>query len=352
VALLVLLNGPPACGKSTIAERLVATRPLAMRLDIDVVRGLLGDWLQRPTDAGLAARALAISMALTHLAAGHDVFVPQFLGRPEFIDELAALAVETGSTFVEIALVLDRESARSALAERTADPQNDTHRDAAALVEQSGGTSAVDEMFDRYEALLDQRPGARRVEVERGDIDATVRAVEVVLSIAASRSARPERARPSHFSISHAPTDYRCPFCLNIRDGTSDLPLEFIHRDDDVVVKMNPNWRPNNPGSVLVIPTEHHENIFDVPDRLALPIHRAARNAAVAMKVAFGCDAVSTRQHNEPAGNQTVWHFHLHVFPRWENDDLYGTRDAPADETELRDLARQLRAAWPAATAM
>jgi len=349
--MLVLLNGPPASGKSTIADHLVATRPLALRLDIDVVRGLLGDWLERPTDAGLAARALAISMARTHLAAGHDVFVPQFLGRQEFIDELAALAVETGSTFVEIALVLDRAAARTAFAERSADPKNDTHRDAAALVEQSGGTSAVDQMFDRYEALLAQRSSAIRIDVERGDIDAIVHAVEGVLSIAASRSARPERARSSHFSISHAPPDYRCPFCRNIGDGTSDLPLEFVHRDDDVVVKMNPNWWPNNPGSVLVIPTGHHENIYELPDRLAIPVHRAARNAAVAMKVAFGCDAVSTRQHNEPAGNQTVWHFHLHVFPRWENDDLYGTRDAPADEAELRDLARQLRAAWPAATA-
>jgi len=108
---------------------------------------------------------------------------------------------------VEIALVLDRAAARTAFAERSADPQNDTHRYAAALVEQSGGTSTVDEMFDRYEALLDQRAGAKRVEVERGDIDATVRAVEVGLSIAASRSPRPERARPSHFSISHDPSD-------------------------------------------------------------------------------------------------------------------------------------------------
>jgi len=206
VTLLVLLNGPPASGKSTIAERLVATRPLALQLDIDVVRGLLGDWLQRPTDAGLAARALAISMARTHLAAGHDVFVPQFLGRPEFIDELAALALETGSTFVEIALVLDRAAARTALAERSADPQNDTHRDAAALVEQSGGTSAVDEMFDRYEALLTQRSSAIRIDVERGDIDAAVHSVEGVLSIAASTSARTEHARPC---VSHAPPDQR-----------------------------------------------------------------------------------------------------------------------------------------------
>ncbi len=88
---------------------------------------------------------------------------------------------------------------------------------------------------------------------------------------------------------SHAPPDYACPFCRNIRDGTADHPLEVLYQDDDVFVKMNPKRSPNNPGNVLVIPIEHHENLFNLPDRLATPIHRAARDAAVAMKTAFGC---------------------------------------------------------------
>lgn len=44
---------------------------------------------------------------------------------------------------------------------------------------------------------------------------------------------------------------------------------------------------------------------------------------AIAFKRVYGCDGVSTRQHNEPAGNQEVWHYHLHVFPRYVDDDLY-----------------------------
>jgi predicted kinase len=154
---------------------------LALRLDIDVVRSLLGGWLERPGDAGLAARALAIAMARTHLHAGHDVFIPQFLGRPEFIDELALLAIEAEATFVEIALVLEREAARAAFGERTADAHDQTHRDAAALVERSPDDDPLGEMFDRFEALLDQRPNARRVEVVRGEIDDTVRRVEQLI---------------------------------------------------------------------------------------------------------------------------------------------------------------------------
>jgi histidine triad (HIT) family protein len=145
----------------------------------------------------------------------------------------------------------------------------------------------------------------------------------------------------------HAPQGYRCPFCRNLRSGESDLPLEIIHRYDDVFVKMNPKQWPNNPGAVLVIPNEHYENVYDMPPTLGTPIQAAVRDAALAMKTAYACDGVSTRQHNEPAGNQDVWHLHVHVFPRWEGDNLYGSRGVVADADELRRRAEQLRAAWP-----
>ena len=103
---LVLLNGPPASGKSTIAARLVAERPLALNLDIDVVRSLLGDWKARPPEAGIAVRRLALVMAREHLGSGHDVIVPQFLAKAEFIDQLADSAGSIGAEFVEIALMI------------------------------------------------------------------------------------------------------------------------------------------------------------------------------------------------------------------------------------------------------
>ncbi len=103
-AALILLNGPPASGKSTLAGRLVSLRPLALNLDIDLVRGQLGQWLDRPADAGLAARALAIAMIDTHLGSGCDVVVPQLLARPDFIEQLEAVAAARGAEFVEIAL--------------------------------------------------------------------------------------------------------------------------------------------------------------------------------------------------------------------------------------------------------
>ena len=81
MATLVLLNGPPASGKSTLAARFVSEHPMALNLDVDVIRGLLRRWIDQPVDAGLAARRLAIPMTQAHLESGHHVIVPQFVGR-------------------------------------------------------------------------------------------------------------------------------------------------------------------------------------------------------------------------------------------------------------------------------
>ena len=109
---------------------------------------------------------------------------------------------------------------------------------------------------------------------------------------------------------------------------------------------MNPKWKPSNPGAALVIPIKHYENIYELPDMLGGPIQRAVRETALAMKSAYGCDGVSTRQHNEPAGNQDVWHFHIHVFPRYAGDIL-DAEAVPADHSEMHRLAQRLREAWP-----
>ena len=63
------------------------------------------------------------------------------------------------------------------------------------------------------------------------------------------------------------------------------------------------------------------------------------------MKSGYGCDGVSTRQHNEPAGYQDVWHYHLHVFPRFAGDELYGSRKCLMPPEERAAFAERLRRA-------
>ena len=94
---------------------------------------------------------------------------------------------------------------------------------------------------------------------------------------------------------------------------------------------------------MLVVPNLHYENLYELPPDLATPIQRVTRDIAIAFKETYGCDGVSTRQHNEPAGGQDVWHYHQHVFPRYRNDLLYLHRRGSSTPEERRPYAVKLR---------
>ncbi|MGI5125978.1 AAA family ATPase [Pseudonocardia sp. CA-107938] len=121
---LIVINGPPAAGKSTLARRWVETHPAALAIDVDVVREQLGDWRADPQAAGRAARDIAAATAASHLAEGHDVVVPQLLARPEFPDRLAALA---GDGYVEVVLTLPRAESLRRYAQRWRDGVDPVH---------------------------------------------------------------------------------------------------------------------------------------------------------------------------------------------------------------------------------
>jgi histidine triad (HIT) family protein len=98
---------------------------------------------------------------------------------------------------------------------------------------------------------------------------------------------------------------------------------DVVYRDLKTTAWVNGRWWRNNPGGVIVVPNEHVENLYGVDRELAGDIHETARRIALAMRTAYECEGTSTRQHNEPGAMQEVWHYHLHVFPRWIGDDLY-----------------------------
>ena len=98
-----------------------------------------------------------------------------------------------------------------------------------------------------------------------------------------------------------------------------------------------------NPGHVLIIPKDHVENLYDIPDNLLSEVAVLSKRVAVAMKHAYGCDGTSVRQYNEPAGDQDVWHYHFHVYPRWDNDRLYESLGKFVSVEERRPYAEKLR---------
>ena len=164
---LILVNGAPAAGKSTLARLWAARHPLALVLDIDVIRGLLGGQLEDPEGAGRAARRLVVAMIDAHLATDRDVIVPQYLGRLDFVLELEGAARRAGGTFIEVLLVSDAAEVARRFAGR---PAVGHDHDNAVLLERAGGPEALADAVSRAEAVADQRPRTRRVRVIPGDV--------------------------------------------------------------------------------------------------------------------------------------------------------------------------------------
>jgi predicted kinase len=171
MARLILLNGLPGSGKSTLAARYAADHPLTLALDIDDLRRMLGGWLDRPRESGLLARRMAVEMARLQLREGRDVVVPQFLGRPDFVDTLAELCAAEGADYVEVVL-------RSATGDDEARfrgrvPETPAHHDATALHERTDWTFP-----DMQRALLDvvgRRPATVTIWTVEGDVDGAYR---------------------------------------------------------------------------------------------------------------------------------------------------------------------------------
>ena len=152
---LILLNGPPAVGKSTLARRYADAHPLTLVLEIDVVRALLGSWLEEWQRSGHTARVIALAMARTHLEAGHDVIVPQLLTLRPFAETLQETTEAAGAEFFEFALLDPREVVLARLAQRSEPEGAFSSR---ALTERQG--NAAGDAYDGFVAALADRPEA------------------------------------------------------------------------------------------------------------------------------------------------------------------------------------------------
>jgi predicted kinase len=171
---LVLLNGPPAIGKSTIAQRYVDDHPLALNLDVDGLRSALGQWSEHGDESGLLARSLALAMARTQLSAGYDVVVPQFLGRLPFIVALEDLAAEMSADFYELVLLDSKASSLRRFSRRT---EERGRGPAEAMVERAGGEAVLEAHYESLLEVLAARPGAVTIEATWGEVDETYAAV-------------------------------------------------------------------------------------------------------------------------------------------------------------------------------
>lgn len=132
--------------------------------------------------------------------------------------------------------------------------------------------------------------------------------------------------------------DENCIFC-KIAGG--EIPSSTIYEDDDFRVFLD--LGPATRGHALIVPKEHYANLFELDDELCQKAFLLAKRLATKMRDALGCDGFNLVQNNGEAAGQTVFHFHLHLIPRYK-DDTAGITWNPGtiSQEELQELTALL----------
>jgi histidine triad (HIT) family protein len=130
--------------------------------------------------------------------------------------------------------------------------------------------------------------------------------------------------------------------CLFCKIVAGEIPAQIVDEDEHTIAFMDIN--PWTRGHALAIPRAHSKNLYEIGDDDLAHTAAAAKRLALRMKERLGCDGVNLINSCEPAAWQTVFHFHVHVIPRYDDDPMQlPTRPQQADEDELAAVARELR---------
>jgi histidine triad (HIT) family protein len=130
-----------------------------------------------------------------------------------------------------------------------------------------------------------------------------------------------------------------CIFCKIV---AGELPSETVQEDEHTVAFMDLN--PWTRGHALVVPRRHSRNLYEVDDADLGYVNVAAKRLALRMRDRLGCDGVNLLNCCEPAAWQTVFHLHVHVIPRYDDDPLQlPVRPRQAQAEQLAEVAAELR---------
>ena len=125
---------------------------------------------------------------------------------------------------------------------------------------------------------------------------------------------------------------------------SGEIPALKIYEDQFTLAFMDIS--PATRGHALVISKEEHADLYTIPPETLAAVTRTVHRVARGLRAALQPDGINIIQNNGAAAGQTVFHYHVHIIPRWEGDNavkLWQPHDA--DQAELRALAKQIGAA-------
>ena len=135
--------------------------------------------------------------------------------------------------------------------------------------------------------------------------------------------------------------DDNCIFC-NLASG--EIPTNSIYEDDMFRVILDA--APASKGHALIIPKEHYANIYEIDTEAAGEAMKLAKKMAAHMTEKLKCDGFNLLQNNGEIAGQTVFHFHLHLVPRYKdmkNDDILRWNHETYTEEEMKEICSELK---------
>ena len=136
--------------------------------------------------------------------------------------------------------------------------------------------------------------------------------------------------------------DNGCIFC-KIANG--EIPSATLYEDDDFRVILD--LGPASKGHALILPKEHYPNLYELPDAMAEKVILLAKKMMVKMTEVLKCDGFNVVQNNGASAGQTVFHFHMHLIPRYENDHPgFGWNVGKLSDVDREDILTKMRESY------
>jgi histidine triad (HIT) family protein len=130
-----------------------------------------------------------------------------------------------------------------------------------------------------------------------------------------------------------------CIFCSIL---AGDMPGEVVQEDEHTVAFMD--IQPWTRGHAVVIPRRHVKNLYEIEDEELARVNTAGRRLALKMRDNLHADGINLLNSTEPAAWQTIFHFHLHVIPRYADDPLQlPTQPGKVEPEEMARVAAEIR---------
>jgi histidine triad (HIT) family protein len=129
-----------------------------------------------------------------------------------------------------------------------------------------------------------------------------------------------------------------CIFCKII---AGEIPADKVYEDEKTLAFLD--IAPVNPGHTLLIPKEHYENLYELPDEVLSGMAPILKKIAIAVKQGMKADGLNTTMHNGKAAGQVVSHAHFHIIPRISGDGLPLWPQKSYAEGEAKEVAEKIR---------